>query len=114
MTMRVSDEGEDFGGRGVHGHAAGDLALTGFDGAHQWFWHGIPFALDAGLAERRWESIDPQPGLDSAGGWLPSARGRGDGQRPVRRPAIDTTLCPGISLIVNRALRLAAPLVPQT
>jgi hypothetical protein len=32
--MGVSDESEDFGDRRLHGHAAGDLAFTGFDGAH--------------------------------------------------------------------------------
>jgi hypothetical protein len=48
MTMGVRDEGEDFGSRRVHGHAAGDLAFTGFDGAHRCLWHCIPFVPGAG------------------------------------------------------------------
>jgi hypothetical protein len=31
----------------VHGHAAGDLAFTGFDGAHRCLWHCIPFMPEA-------------------------------------------------------------------
>jgi hypothetical protein len=48
MTMGVSDESEDFGGRRVHGHAAGDLPFAGFDGAHRCLWHCIPLMPEAG------------------------------------------------------------------
>src|ERR1700728_4372460 len=48
MTMGVGDESEDLGGRRVHGHAAGDLAFTGFDGAHHGLCHYIPFIPEAG------------------------------------------------------------------
>ena len=46
--MRVSYESEDFGGRGLHGHAAGDLAFTSFDGAYRCLWYCIPLIPEAG------------------------------------------------------------------
>jgi hypothetical protein len=43
MTVGVGDESEDFGGGRAHGHAAGDFAFTGFDGAYRCWRHCIPF-----------------------------------------------------------------------